>query len=239
VLQSPSAVILHATAAWSEPCKRLGPRLEAVARAAGGALTYARLDVDAFPQLGQQLAVRALPTVWGIVKGKAVDNFNGVVDDARLRTFIETLIAAAEAAGVVGGRGGEGDGALADAEAALSSGDAARALAIATPALRAFTEREDALWVEARAATEQATAQAHAAAAKASEFKRKPGVTSNPVPREDLEDAARLLAIIGALRHARVPAPAISFVSLAPPPYLSLQTHPSQSRRTCHSRHVH
>ena len=200
VIQSPSAVILHATAAWSEPCKRLGPRLEAVARAAGGALTYARLDVDALPGLGQQLAVRALPTVWGIVKGKAVDQFNGAVDDARLRSFIEALIAAAEAAGVVGGGGaggGAAEAALEDAETALANGDAARALTIATPALKALMEREDALWAEARAATAQAAADAAAVATKQTEFKRKAATTANPVQRADLEDAARLLSVIG------------------------------------------
>lgn len=69
VLKSPVAVILDCYADWCEPCKKLTPRLEAVTKAARGALRLVKLNVDANPGLAGQLQVRSLPTVIGIVAG--------------------------------------------------------------------------------------------------------------------------------------------------------------------------
>ena len=211
VLKCPVAVILQATAAWCEPCKKLSPRLEQVARAARGALVYARLDVDANPELATQLAVRSLPTVWGLVQGKAVDTFNGLPPDERLRQFLETVITAAEAAGAVPGSSGGGEGnpldqaasAVAGAGLSVEEGRHAEALQALRPILASLQAVEqgfrDAQAAEQEkllaAQQQQPPASAPAAAGARPSLKRK---AINPVPREIQELGARTLAVLGA-----------------------------------------
>jgi putative thioredoxin len=212
VLRSPVAVILQATAAWCEPCKKLSPRLEQVARAARGALVYARLDVDANPELATQLAVRSLPTVWGLVLGKAVDTFQGLPAEERLRQFLETVISAAETAGAVpGGEGGASGGnpleqaaaAVAGAGESVEAGRFAEALAPLRGILTSLQGVEQG-FRDAQAAEQEKLAAAApapppgspaAAAAARLALKRK---AINPVPREIQELGARTLAFLGA-----------------------------------------
>ena len=99
VLTSPVPVILNAYADWSEPGKALTEKLEAVVRAARGAIRLAKLNVDVSQQLASQLKIRSVPTVFGIVGGRAVTSFEGVPADENLRSFFDTLLAAGERTG--------------------------------------------------------------------------------------------------------------------------------------------
>jgi putative thioredoxin len=245
ILRSPVAVVLHATAGWSEPCKKLAPRLEAVARAARGALVYARLDVDAQPNLATQLAVRTLPAVWGLVRGRAVDQLQGLPSEERLRQFLEALIAAAEEAGAMPapGAGEAGDDGLAAVESVLAGaagdvarGECARARAALEPLLRTLAEAEAGFRARAAAAA-PAPAPAPAAAAPAAGSaaameaaalaKRRAAAAAkaSPVPREVQDLGARALGMLGAWqRRALLPA-------RRPP---ALETHTRTHTRTTH-----
>ena len=205
VLRSPVAVILQATAAWCEPCKKLSPRLEQVARAARGALVYARLDVDANPDLAAQLAVRSLPTVWGLVLGKAVDTFQGLPAEDRLRQFLETVISAAETAGAVPGEGGGGGGGnpleeAARAVAAVGEGLEAGRFGEALTTLRAILTTLQGVeqgFRDAQAAElDKALAAAPPPAPGARPALKRKAI--NPVPREIQDLGARTLAYLGA-----------------------------------------
>lgn len=220
ILRSPVAVVLHATAGWSEPCRKLAPRLEAVARAARGALVYARLDVDAQPNLATQLAVRSLPAVWGLVRGRAVDQLQGLPGEERLRQFLEAVIAAAEDAGAMPAPEGGDDG-LGAAESVLSGaagdvarGECARARAALAPLLRTIAEAEAGFRARAAAAAPPAPAPLPAAAAgsaaaveAAALAKRRAAAAAkaSPVPREVQDLGARALGIMGAWPAALFP----------------------------------
>ncbi len=216
VLRSPVAVILQATASWCEPCKKLSPKLEQVVRAARGALVYARLDVDAEGGLAAQLGVRSLPTVWGLVLGKAVDTFQGLPSEERLRQFLETVITAAEGAGAMPGVGAGGGGspleqaagALAAAGESMEAGRYAEAL-VPLRGIHASLQGVEKGFRDAQAA-ELAKQQAGAAAAGADAGKGGGGGVApkpdsvlkrravNPVPREIQDLGARTLALLGA-----------------------------------------
>lgn len=101
VVQCPVPVVLYFTATWCKPCQTLGPKLEAVARSAKGAIRLAKVDVDVARALAAQLQVSSVPTVFGVVGGKAVANFQGAVNDAELRGFFDQLLTAGEKLGAV------------------------------------------------------------------------------------------------------------------------------------------
>lgn len=136
VLNAPVAVVLDCYADWCEPCRTLTPRLEAVVRSARGMIRLAKLNVDAEAEIAAQLGVRSLPTVLGIVGGKMVDRFMGVVPDPQLQAFFTKLAGAAEAAGMLrpGAAGGGGDpvaaltASIRDAGAAVDAGNTEAAL---------------------------------------------------------------------------------------------------------------
>lgn len=100
VLQSPVAVILDCYADWCEPCKQLTPKLEAIVRSAKGLVRLAKLNVDTSPGISAQLGVRSLPSVLGIVAGRMVDSFTGLIPDEGLKQFFTKVITAAEQAGM-------------------------------------------------------------------------------------------------------------------------------------------
>lgn len=212
VLRSPVAVILDCWAEWCNPCKQLTPRLEAVAKAARGAIILAKLDVDKNPELSQQLGVRSLPTVYGIVKGGAVDSFTGVVPDARLKEFIGKLLQSAEAAGAIPSSASQPQGPLEMAEEAVTAagdmidtGRYADALNMLPKVLQQLQGEEKAARAASEAAAKAAAPAATAASTSTSSTSQttasstaraKALVKAGAVPRELSELVARCVAAL-------------------------------------------
>ena len=81
-------VVVDFWATWCQPCKILGPMLEAMAQEAGGAFRLARVDVDKNPNLALRYGVRSIPTVKAFTSGQVVSEFVGMVPEERLREFL-------------------------------------------------------------------------------------------------------------------------------------------------------
>ena len=92
VIASPQPVLLDVYATWCGPCKALTPALEDVARKAGGQIRLGKLDTDQERSISSALGVTALPTVFGIYRGKIVDSFQGMPTEDSLRTFLMDLV---------------------------------------------------------------------------------------------------------------------------------------------------
>lgn len=122
-------VIVDFWATWCGPCKTLGPAIEKAVRNARGAVRLVKIDVDKNRQLAAQLRIQSLPTVFAFRDGQPVDGFVGALPDSQIAAFIER----------VGGAAGPGpaETLLADADAALAAGDAARAGKLYSRARRA------------------------------------------------------------------------------------------------------
>jgi putative thioredoxin len=84
-------VVVEFWAEWCQPCKVLGPMLEALAQEARGAFRLARVDVDANPNLALRYGVRSIPTVKAISQGQVVAEFTGLQPEARVREFLQRL----------------------------------------------------------------------------------------------------------------------------------------------------
>ena len=89
-MQTP--VVLDFWATWCGPCKTLGPMLEKLEQQYAGRFRLVRVDTDAQPELAQHFRIRSIPTVFGIVNGQPVDQFQGAVPESQLREFIDRLL---------------------------------------------------------------------------------------------------------------------------------------------------
>ena len=92
VVASPQPILLDVYATWCGPCKALTPVLEQVAGRAGGQLRLGKLDTDQERSISSTLGVQALPTVFGIYRGKILDSFQGMPTEESLKSFIMNLV---------------------------------------------------------------------------------------------------------------------------------------------------
>ena len=113
-------VLVDFWAPWCEPCKQLTPVLEKVVKSAGGKVKLVKMNIDAHPQIAGRLGVRSIPAIIAFQKSQPVDGFMGALPESQIRGFIERLVGPLD----------DGADQLAEAEAALANGEAARAVEI-------------------------------------------------------------------------------------------------------------
>lgn len=89
-MQTP--VVLDFWAPWCGPCKALGPLLEKLEQQYGGRFLLVKVNTDEQPELAQHFRIRSIPTVFGIVNGQPVDQFQGALPEGQLREFIDRLL---------------------------------------------------------------------------------------------------------------------------------------------------
>jgi putative thioredoxin len=81
-------VVVDFWATWCAPCLQLSPVLEELALAGAGRWILAKVDVEANPELAQELGVSAVPTVVAFVAGRPVDRFSGNLPRAEIEEFL-------------------------------------------------------------------------------------------------------------------------------------------------------
>ncbi len=85
-------VVVDFWATWCEPCKTLGPALEAIAAEYDGKFDLVKVDVDQNQALSQQFGIQSIPTVIAFKDGKPVSQFMGAIPDAQIREFIDAIL---------------------------------------------------------------------------------------------------------------------------------------------------
>ena len=86
VVSEHDVVLVDCYADWCGPCQMMEPTVDALARETDAAV--AKIDVDAHPELAQQLGARGVPTFLVYANGEAVDRFVGAQDRNTLESAI-------------------------------------------------------------------------------------------------------------------------------------------------------
>lgn len=143
--------------------QQLSDALAALAAEAAGKFLLARLNVDTAPQIVQALQLQAVPTVIGVIGGQLAPLFQGVLGREQVNAYLDELLKAAVANGIVGRAESVSNGAAAAeaeeaadprfeaADAALARGDFAGARAEFDAVLAASPDDPEALAGKAQA----------------------------------------------------------------------------------------
>jgi putative thioredoxin len=85
-------VLVDFWAEWCAPCRTLKPVLEKLVIEYTGRFILAKIDSDRHKELAAHYGVRSIPAVKAFVNGEMVEEFTGVLPEAQIRTFIDSLM---------------------------------------------------------------------------------------------------------------------------------------------------
>ncbi len=114
-LSSRVPVIVGLWASWSEPSVALMAVMEKLIVGLGGQFVFARVDIDANPQLAQAFQAQSVPTVAAVITGQPVQLFNGPLAEEQISELLGRVVELAAQQGVTG------TAEAADAEASTDS----------------------------------------------------------------------------------------------------------------------
>jgi thioredoxin 1 len=78
-------------AEWCGPCRAIAPVLEDLAKASGGKVTLAKVNVDENQGLAARYGIRSIPTILFVKDGKVADQVIGAVPKAQLQKKLDAL----------------------------------------------------------------------------------------------------------------------------------------------------
>ncbi len=85
-------VLVDFWAEWCQPCRMLGPILERLAAEYDGKFALVKADTERLPEIASAFGVRSIPAVFAVKDGQVVDSFVGVLPEAAIRNFVESLM---------------------------------------------------------------------------------------------------------------------------------------------------
>jgi putative thioredoxin len=87
-------VLVDFWAPWCGPCKAIGPILEKLEVAYGGAFKLVKINSDDEQQLAGAFGIRSIPTVILLKNGQPVDGFMGALPEGQVREFLDKHVQA-------------------------------------------------------------------------------------------------------------------------------------------------
>ncbi len=113
-------ILVDFWAPWCGPCRQLAPVIERLVAATGGKVTLVKMNIDAEPEVAEQLGIKSIPAVVAFQRGRPVDGFVGALPESQIKGFLERLVGPIE----------DGGDALEAVQALIEQGDIASAQAL-------------------------------------------------------------------------------------------------------------
>ena len=85
-------VIVDFWAAWCEPCKQLAPLLEKLAVEYDGKFILAKVNIETAQEIATAFGVSSIPYVVALYQGQLVNQFQGMLPEADLRTWLDSVL---------------------------------------------------------------------------------------------------------------------------------------------------
>jgi thioredoxin 2 len=94
-LKSELPVVIDFWAAWCGPCRTMSPNFEAAAKILEPRVRMAKLDTEAAPEISGRYAIRSIPTMIMIHKGREIARTSGAMPTQAIVQWIGNTLAQA------------------------------------------------------------------------------------------------------------------------------------------------
>ena len=93
VLKASTPVLVDFWAEWCAPCRMIAPIVDELAQEYDAKVAFAKMDVDANPEIPLRFGIRSIPTLLVFKDGKPVDQVIGAVPKAALKKSLDNALA--------------------------------------------------------------------------------------------------------------------------------------------------
>ena len=92
VMKTTIPVVVDFWAAWCGPCKVMAPQFEHAAKLLEPKIRAAKVDTEAYPNLGNRFEIRSIPTLVIFREGREVARRSGALRYPEIVSWIETSL---------------------------------------------------------------------------------------------------------------------------------------------------
>jgi len=89
LVTSKTPILLDFWAEWCGPCHMLAPTFARLAEAYGETVSFAKVDVDEYPELAGRYGIRGIPTLLMLREGRVVERLVGIRPYEELAQLLE------------------------------------------------------------------------------------------------------------------------------------------------------